>query len=116
MKIKLIVGLAAAVLAMPSFATTLCEGEGKDANVAEASKFISKSFKQKCSNNVFSAYDEDNAAAWVVSASKKGKQYYAGHTNGGAAVALEESVAKVTPGTDPTPATYLTNAAELGGS
>lgn len=114
MKIQLIVaGALCAFAAMPSFATDLCKGAGDDAPVATAGKFIANGFTQKCSNNVFSAYDEDNAAAWVASASKKGKSYFIGNTNGGAAI--QKDGATVTAGQDPKPDTYLPDAKKLGG-
>ncbi|MBN8441481.1 MAG: hypothetical protein J0M28_07245 [Thauera sp.] len=110
---KLIFGLVASLVAAPSFATALCAGDGKDVPVKTATKFIATDFSQKCSANVISAYDEDNVGAWIVSASKKGKNYFMGHTNGGAAVPVKD--ASVTPGTDPTPATHLDAAKALGG-
>lgn len=114
MKIQLIAaGALCAIAAMPSFATDLCKGDGKEAAVTTASKFIATSFTQKCSNNVISKYDEDNLAAWVSSASKKGKSYFIGNTNGGAAIPM--AGAEVKAGTDPDPSTYLTDAKKLGG-
>lgn len=111
---KLIFGLVASLVAAPSFATALCAGDGAQVAVATADKFIATGFTQKCSANVISAYDEDNIGAWIVAASKKGKNYFMGHTNGGAAVPV--SGASVTPGTDPTPATHLDTAKALGGA
>lgn len=112
---KIIFGFVASVIAAPSFATALCAGAGADVDVSAASptKFIATPFKQKCSNNVISAYDEDNAGAWVAAASKKGKSYFIGNTNGGAAI--PKSGVSVAAGTDPTPATYLPDAKALGG-
>ena len=113
---KLIFGLIAGLVAAPSFAASLCAGDGKDVDVkagtGTAVKFIATDFKQKCSNNVISAYDEDNAGAWVASASKKGKSYFMGHTNGGAAIPIPGVT--VTAGTDPKPADQLTEAQKLG--
>lgn len=111
---KLIVGLFASFIAAPSFATALCAGGGVDVKIAKGTQFIASDFTQKCSANVISAYDQDNVGAWVVAASKKGKSYFMGHTNGGAAVPIPN--VSVTAGTDPTPDTHLTKAKALGGS
>lgn len=114
---KLIVGLIAGFIAAPSFAAApdLCKGDGKDAAVEAAGKFIATAFKQKCSNNVFSEYGESNSGAWVVAASKKGKNYFMGHTNGGAAIPVP-GADEIKASADPSPGTYLTKAEALGGS
>lgn len=113
---KLIFGLIASFIAAPSFAAApdLCKGDGKDAAVETAGKFIATAFTQKCSANVISQYGEDNVGAWVVTASKKGKNYFMGHTNGGAAIPVPK--AEVKAGTDPTPGDHLSEAEKLGGS
>ena len=111
---KLILGLVFGLVAAPSFATALCLGDGKEAKVTAGTNFIATSFQQKCSNNVYSDYSEDATGAWIASASQKGKSYFMGHTNGGAAVPIAN--ATVDPKTKPDTAGKLTEAEKLGAS
>jgi hypothetical protein len=48
-----------------------------------ASGFVINSFTPKCSANVFAAFEQTEIAAAVAAGSKKGKNLFAGSTNGG---------------------------------
>ncbi len=68
--------------------TQVCTG---NASVTAAStvaagtpvKFIQQGFNFRCSNNVFLSYDETPVALVAAASSRKGKNAYAGNTNGG---------------------------------
>ena len=68
-------------------APTACDGAtaGK-ITISKASTplFIKTDFPQVCSNNVILNYGENNVVAWVASGSKKGKNSFIGHSDGGA--------------------------------
>jgi len=83
---KLILATALTVLTAPVFAATpVCTGlDAADATVSDNDMFIQNQFTQKCSANVFLQYAEDSTNAAVGSASKKGKNVFAGSTAGGA--------------------------------
>lgn len=93
-----------------------CTGDAGAANISPAStpQMIQAIFLQGCSNNVYLNVAEDNMAAWGASASKKGKSYLIGNTNGGAPRAV--SGATVDPATAPDPSTHMTAAQALGSS
>jgi len=85
-------------------AVTPCTGTAGPAVAAlatatDGSVFLREAMKFKCSNNVFLSADQDSAKAWTASASRKGRYYWGGNTDGGSASKLGNS--EVTPGTDP---------------
>lgn len=123
MKTKIIVAAVAAMAASSSYAATMgadvavCDdGTAKSVAIALASPpgFIQETFNQGCSNNVFMNVGENNIMAWAASASKKGKYYFIGNTNGGAPRA--KTSATVDPATDPTPTSHMADAEALGSS
>lgn len=83
------------------------------AKSSDGSTFLKNDMNFKCSNNVLASADQDAEKAWVAAASRKGKFYWGGNTNGGSATKL--GTAEVTPGTDPSPSGQL-NAAKIVGA
>lgn len=85
---KKIVILSLAFLASPAFAVEVCAGAATAAEVdvakeAGGGKFIATGFKQKCSANVFLDYVTSDTAVAVGAASLKGKNVFAGTSEGG---------------------------------
>lgn len=124
MKTKIIVAAIAAMAATSSYAVPLAIGgavvcSGTAASVAiepqTTPAFIQENFNQGCSNNVYMNAGENNISAWAVTASKKGKYYFIGNTNGGAPRA-DTAGALVDPATAPDPSTRLGDAEALGSS
>lgn len=121
MKKQVIVLLAGFVLGAGTFgsayATTICNGtagpaSGKLDSAADGSKFLQQDMKFKCSGNVIMAADQDTAKAWAAAASKKGKFYWGGNTDGGSAQKLGST--EVVSGADPTPDSQLDLAKTAG--
>lgn len=83
--------LAAAAVSPLANAAAVCDG-GSGANVdiapAGTPAFIKVGFTAKCSANVYSNYSENDNQVGVVAASKKGKNYFGGGSNGGGVRAL----------------------------
>lgn len=79
-----------------SAATNVCTGGAATSASVQGSdtQFIQVTFTARCSNNVFLSYDQNTTVLAVGAASKKGKNYFAGHSNGGGI-----SVNGVCPGT-----------------
>jgi hypothetical protein len=132
MKTKLIAAMLALACA-PSFAGTVvaaampgasaplafCTGDAGAANISPAGTpaMIQAIFLQGCSNNVYMSIAEDQMSAWGSSASKKGKYYMIGNTNGGAPRVYKDAAGvapEVSPGTVPTPGSYMGAAQALG--
>lgn len=67
--------------------TVVCAGNPAAINGtpigSDPNMFIQNGFTPKCSANVFMNFDQNNLAAAVASASRKGRTIFAGHTNGG---------------------------------
>lgn len=84
------------------------------ATSTDGSTFVRNAMNFKCSNNVWVSADQDSSKAWVAAASRKGKFYWGGNTDGGSAAKL--GTAEVSPGTDPTPGTQLDTAKTAGTS
>jgi hypothetical protein len=86
--LELAVGTMAVVGALasaPAAATAVCAGAAAPsaATIASGTAFIQVSFTARCSANVFLDYDENATTIAVGSASKKGKNVFGGHSNGG---------------------------------
>lgn len=78
--------LAAAAVSPLANAAAVCDGaSGANVNIAPASPadFIKVPFTAKCSANVFSNYSENATQVGVVAGSKKGRNWFAGGSNGG---------------------------------
>jgi hypothetical protein len=122
MKKQVIVLLAGFVLGAGTFvqahaATTICNGTagaapGKLTSAADGSVFLQQEMKFKCSGNVIMSADQDTSKAWAAAASKKGKFYWGGNTDGGSAQKL--GTTEVVSGTDPTPDSVLDTAKTAG--
>ncbi len=80
----------------------------------DGTTFIQQDMKFKCSGNVIMTADQDTAKAWVAAASKKGKFYWGGNTDGGSAQKL--GTTEVVSGTDPTPSGQMSTAKTAGSS
>lgn len=123
MKTKIIAAAFAAMAASGSYAVTMSgnvavcdDGTAKSVPIALAASpgFIQETFNQGCSNNVYMNVGENNIMAWAASASKKGKYYFIGNTNGGAPRA--KTSALVDPATAPAPTDHMADAEALGSS
>ncbi|MEF8734870.1 MAG: hypothetical protein CRU78_17570 [Candidatus Accumulibacter phosphatis] len=124
MKKELILAFGGLVLGAGAFvpahaaAVAACTGTAGPAVAAlaaatDGSQFLRETMQFKCSSNVFLNADEDTAKAWVAAASRKGRYYWGGNTDGGSAARL--GTAEVSSGTDPTPGGQL-DAAKVAGA
>jgi hypothetical protein len=75
-----------AVASTPALAVDVCSGSASGASynmTTSSTSFVSIPFTGKCSANVFLSYSDSQTVMAAGAASKKGKNVFAGHTNGG---------------------------------
>jgi hypothetical protein len=93
---KLIIALSLCVAASASFADTfttvgpVCTTGGGTLIEGAAANFVKTSFTPKCSANTSVGFVQNSNAAGVGAISTKGNQIFAGHTNGGAVVKVND--------------------------
>ena len=81
-----VMAVVGAVASTPALAVDVCGGSatGSSYNVTtSATSFVSIAFTVRCSANVFLSYTDSQTVMAVGAASRKGKNIFAGHTNGG---------------------------------
>lgn len=69
----------------PVYADTACTGATAASSQIQgaATAFIQVTFTARCSANVFLQYSQNTTVLAVAAASRKGKNYFSGHSNGG---------------------------------
>ncbi len=86
---KMIVLAAFALAPFTTMATeqAVCSGTAGTStvtvNAVAGTDFVKVGFKPQCSADTLVSVDQNNVALWGASASSKGKNYFAGSTNGG---------------------------------
>lgn len=83
-----VMAVVGTLAATPANAVTVCTGAGAASSqvAGVTTSFIQVTFSARCSANVFLQYDQNTTVLAVGSASRKGKNYFAGHSNGGGIV------------------------------
>lgn len=80
-----VMAVVGAIAATPALATTACTGAGATGVTitGATNTFIQVTFTARCSQNVFLSYSQNTTVLAVGAGSAKGKNYFAGHSNGG---------------------------------